>query len=171
MEQQEKQAKAQISKLAKEGLRDSARVIAKVLVRTRHHISRTYQMKTQLESVGMQLATMRTNKAMASAMGNVVTIMAKMNHTMNIPALQQVLMQFEREHGKMEMTQEMMDDAMGDVLSADDEENRTDEIISQVMDELGLENRTAMNTADAPAQEMGATDSNALQARLDALQK
>lgn len=174
MEQQEKRVKAQIKKLAKEGQLDAARIMAKDLVRTRHHITRTYQMKTQLQSVSMQLATMRTNEAMASAMGNVVTIMAKMNQSMNLPAMQQVLMQFEMEHGKMEMTQEMMDDAMGDVLAADDEEEQTDEIISQVMDELGLENQTAMNavgSSSAEPQQMNAADNAALQARLDALQK
>lgn len=76
-------------------------------MRTRNHIARTYQMRTQLQSVSMQLSTMRTNEAMAGAMGNVVKIMAKMNKSMNLPATQNVLMQFEMEHGKMEMTQEM----------------------------------------------------------------
>ena len=55
----------------------------------------------------MQLSTMRTNEAMTSAIGNTVKIMAKMNKSLNLPAMQQVLMQFEMEHGKMEMTQEM----------------------------------------------------------------
>lgn len=173
MEMQEKSVKGQIKKLAKEGQVDAARIMAKDLVRTRHHITRTYQMRTQLQSVSMQLATMRTNEAMAGAMGNVVGIMAKMNQSMNLPAMQQVLMQFEMEHGKMEMTQEMMDDAMGDVLAADDEEAQTDEILSQVMDELGLENQTKINTvggsSGVPAQ--AAADNSALQARLDALQK
>ncbi len=160
----------------------------------------------------MQLSTMRTNEAMAGAMGNVVKIMAKMNSSMNLPAMQNVLMQFEMEHGKMEMTQEMyvaiafrylyftrpsrfvlsgvltsvsflclrfvalcrMDDAMGDVLAGADEEEQTDEILNQVMDELGLENSKLMNTAEPsssqPAQ-FGVAEDQALQARLNALQK
>lgn len=174
MEMQEKNVKTQIKKLAREGQVDAARIMAKDLVRTRFHITRTYQMRTQLQSVSMQLATMRTNEAMASAMGNVVNVMAKMNRSMNLPAMQQVLMQFEMEHGKMEMTQEMMDDAMGDVLGADNEEEQTDEIIDQVMDELGLENQDKMNAAatstSTPAHGVAAEDPG-LQARLNALQK
>lgn len=175
MEMQEKRVKSQIKKLAKEGQLDAARIMAKDLVRTRSHITRTYQMRTQLQSVSMQLATMRTNEAMASAMGNVVGIMAKMNQSMNLPQMQNVLMQFEMEHGKMEMTQEMMDDAMGDVLAGDDEEAQTDEILNQVMDELGLENATQLNAVSGassnPTAAANATENSALQARLDALQK
>lgn len=174
MEMQEKNVKTQIKKLAKGSQLDAARIMAKDLVRTRHHITRTYQMRTQLQSVSMQLSTMRTNEAMSSAMGNVVQVMAKMNQSMNLPAMQQVLMQFEMEHGKMEMTQEMMDDAMGDVLGADNEEEQTDEIINQVMDELGLENETKMNavtSANANPTHGVAAEDPGLQARLNALQK
>lgn len=67
-----------------------------------------------------------------------------------------------------------MDDAMGDVLAGADEEEQTDEILNQVMDELGLENSAKMNSA-APsgvAQPVyGAAEDASLQARLNALQK
>lgn len=172
MEAQERSIKIQIKKLAKQGQVEAARIMAKDLVRVRNHITRTYQMRTQLQSVSMQLSTMRTNEAMAGAMGNAVKIMARMNKSLNLPAMQQVLMNFEMEHGKMEMTQEMMDDAMGDALAGPDEEELSEEILNQVMDELGLEGSQQMNSAAAGNAQPVANDpqhDQAIQSRLDAL--
>lgn len=39
---------------------------------------------------------------------------------------------------KMEMTQEMMGDAIDDAFEADDEEEETDNLVNQVLDEIGL---------------------------------
>lgn len=139
MEAQEGKLKIQIKRTAKEGQVEAARILARDLVRTRAHVTRMYQMRTQMQSVSMQLTSMRTNEAMANAMGSAVKMMARINQSMNLPAMQNAMMQFEMEHGKMEMTQEMVDDAMGDVLGGADEESLTDDVINQVMDELGLE--------------------------------
>eukprot|EP00178_Gracilaria_changii_P000078 TRINITY_DN1006_c0_g1_i3.p4 TRINITY_DN1006_c0_g1~~TRINITY_DN1006_c0_g1_i3.p4 ORF type:complete len:177 (-),score=48.48 TRINITY_DN1006_c0_g1_i3:1651-2181(-) len=176
METQEQRLKVQIKKTAKEGQLDAARILARDLVRTRAHITRMYQMRTQLQSVSMQLTSMRTNESMASAMGNVVKIMSRINQTMNLPAMQNVMMQFEMEHGKMEMTQEMIDDAMGDVLSGADEEAQTDDVINQVLDELGLEQDSklgAVASAHGAPSQMNAEGlgDSALEARMENLRR
>lgn len=175
MEAQENKLKGQIKKTAKEGQLEAARMLAKDLVRTRANITRMYQMRTQMQSVSMQLTAMRTNEAMASAMGNVVKIMGRINQTMNLPAMQNVMMQFEMEHGKMEMTQEMMDDAMGDMLGGADEEAQTDDVINQVMDELGLEQGSKLgaisNATGRPDQVANDQADSALEARMEQLRR
>lgn len=175
MEAQEHKLKVQIKKTAKENQLDAARMLARDLVRTRSHITRMYQMRTQMQSVSMQLTTMRTNESMASAMGNVVKIMSRINHTMNLPAMQNVMMQFEMEHGKMEMTQEMVDDAMGDMLGGADEEAQTDDVINQVMDELGLETGSKLGAVSAgtvaPSQVASTAADSALEARMEQLRR
>lgn len=175
MEAQENKLKGQIKKTAKEGQLEAARMLAKDLVRTRANITRMYQMRTQMQSVSMQLTAMRTNEAMASAMGNVVKIMGRINQTMNLPAMQNVMMQFEMEHGKMEMTQEMMDDAMGDMLGGADEEAQTDDVINQVMDELGLEQGSKLgaisNATGRPDQVANEQADSALEARMEQLRR
>lgn len=174
METQEQRLKVQIKKTARAGQVEAARILAKDLVRTRNNITRMYQMRTQMQSVSMQLTTMRTNESMANAMGNVVKIMGRMNQTMNLPAMQNVMMQFEMEHGKMEMTQEIMDDALGDTLASADEEADTDDVINQVMDELGLEQGTKLGAVSAgtgtPAQQDGLADSE-LEKRMEELRR
>lgn len=175
MEAQEHKLKGQIKKTAKEGQLEAARMLAKDLVRTRANITRMYQMRTQMQSVSMQLTAMRTNEAMASAMGNVVKIMGRINQTMNLPAMQNVMMQFEMEHGKMEMTQEMMDDAMGDMLGGADEESQTDDVINQVMDELGLEQGSKLgavsNATGTPGQLADQAADSELEKRMEQLRR
>eukprot|EP00180_Rhodochaete_pulchella_P001462 Plantae.Rhodophyta-Rhodochaete_pulchella.ctg22754.p1 GENE.Plantae.Rhodophyta-Rhodochaete_pulchella.ctg22754~~Plantae.Rhodophyta-Rhodochaete_pulchella.ctg22754.p1 ORF type:complete len:224 (+),score=59.44 Plantae.Rhodophyta-Rhodochaete_pulchella.ctg22754:217-888(+) len=137
LEHQEKTIQMQIRKVAREGQMSSARIMAKDLVRTRQNVSKMYQMRTQLQSVSMQMTTMQTTQAMSDAMGSVVRTMTAMNQQFNLPSMQQVVMEYEKQSGKMEMTQEMMDDAMEDVMGIDEADE--DEVINQVMDELGLE--------------------------------
>lgn len=137
MEIQEKKVKLEIRKVAKAQQMDAARILAKDLARTRAHISKMYQMRTQMQSIGMQMSAMRTQEAMTSAMGNAVGMMAKMNQQMNLPAMQQMMMQFELEQGKMEIGQEMMDDAM-DSVSGVEEGEEAERILNEVLTEAGM---------------------------------
>lgn len=51
---------------------------------------------------------------MAQSMGKTAQTMAKMNKQMDPQKMAKTLAQFERENMKMEMSGEMMDDAMGE---------------------------------------------------------
>lgn len=46
----------------------ACKVMAKDLVRTRRHIHKFYQMKTQLQAVSLRIQTLRSNQQMAEAM-------------------------------------------------------------------------------------------------------
>jgi charged multivesicular body protein 2A len=59
-----------------------------------------------------------------------------MNRNMNLPAIQRIAMEFERENDMMDQRQEMMDDAIDDTF--EDEEEESDEIVNQVLDEIGI---------------------------------
>jgi division protein CdvB (Snf7/Vps24/ESCRT-III family) len=56
---------------------------------------------------------------------------------MNLPAIQRIAMEFERENDMMDQRQEMMGDAVDDAF--EDEEEETDEIVNQVLDEIGID--------------------------------
>jgi charged multivesicular body protein 2A len=57
---------------------------------------------------------------------------------MNLPALQRIAMEFERENDIMDQRQEMMDDAIDDVTGLEDEEEG-EEVVNQVLDEIGID--------------------------------
>lgn len=61
-----------------------------------------------------------------------------MNRQMNLPALQRIAMEFEKENDIMDQRQEMMDDAIDDVTGIEDEEEG-EEVVNQVLDEIGID--------------------------------
>src|SRR5579862_4236959 len=67
-----------------------------------------------------------------------------MNRNMNLPAIQRIAMEFERENDMMDQRQEMMDDAIDDTF--EDEEEESDEIVNQVLDEIGIDLSQSVST-------------------------
>ena len=57
---------------------------------------------------------------------------------MNLPALQRIAMEFEKENDIMDQRQEMMDDAIDDATGMEDEEESED-VVNQVLDEIGID--------------------------------
>ena len=64
--------------------------------------------------------------------------MVKMNKQMNLPQLQGVMQEFEKQSEMMGMKQEMLDDAIDDAMDDGEEEEETEFEVNKVMDELGL---------------------------------
>jgi hypothetical protein len=77
------------------------------------------------------------------SMKGATQILGSMNRTMNLPALQRIAMEFERENDIMDQRQEMMDDAIDDMTGVD-EEAEGDEVIEQVLEEIGVDLKQAV---------------------------
>ncbi|KAK9353322.1 Snf7 family [Lipomyces doorenjongii] len=136
LEQQEKKLIAEIKKSAKNNQVGACKIQAKDLVRTRKYIQKFYQMKTQLQAVSLRIQTVRSNEQMMQSMKGATRLLGSMNRSMNLPALQKIAIDFERESDMMDQRQEMMDDAIDDAM--EDEEEESDEIVNQVLDEIGI---------------------------------
>jgi charged multivesicular body protein 2A len=61
-----------------------------------------------------------------------------MNKAVDVPAINKMMADFERENAKTEMMQEIMGDAMDDALGDGDTEEEEDAIVNQVLDEIGI---------------------------------
>lgn len=72
------------------------------------------------------------------AMKGATMALGSMNRTMNLPSLQRIAMEFERENDIMEQRQEMMDDAIDDAMDMGLEEEG-DEVVEQVLEEIGVD--------------------------------
>lgn len=103
-------------------------------------------MRSQLQKISLRLQTHRTNEQMMQAMKGATMALGSMNKSMNLPALQRIAMEFERENDIMEQRQEMMDDAIDDAMDTGIEEEG-DEIVEQVMEELGVDLNQAVSYA------------------------
>ncbi|KAF3930678.1 hypothetical protein ABW19_dt0207903 [Dactylella cylindrospora] len=183
LETQEKKLIQDIKKSAKNGQIGAAKIQAKDLVRTRKYVQKFYEMRTQLQAVSLRIQTVRSNEQMMQSMKGATQLLGSMNRSMNLPALQRIAMEFERENDIMSQREDMMTDAI-DEISGLDEEEETDEVLNQVLDEIGVdlsnalgETPTGLGTAEAQkegrvAQAVGGdADDDDLQARLDSLRR
>ena len=72
------------------------------------------------------------------SMKGATSLLGSMNRSMNLPALQRIAMEFEKENDIMDQRQEMMDDAIDDVTGLEDEEESED-VVKEVLDEIGID--------------------------------
>lgn len=90
-----------------------------------------------------------------------------------MPAMQKMMMEFEKQNEMMEFKSEMMDDTMDDIFAADDEEERTDVMVSQLLDEIGVSlvgsMANAPMTAASPGPLANEAEDDELKARLNSL--
>jgi len=107
-------------------------------------------MRTQLQAVGLRIQTLRSNQQMADAMRGATRAMKSMNRGLNLPQIQRIMNDFERESATMDMKEEMMSDAVDDVMDdeLEDEEEESDKILKQVLDEIGV--GISQQLVDAP---------------------
>lgn len=149
LEREEKRLTMEIKKMARQNQMKAVKIMARDLVRTRQYIGKFIEMRSQLQGCALKLQTVKTHAAMADAMSSTALAMKKMNKAVDVPKINQMMMEFERENMKSEMMQEMMGDAMDDVMDNDEEEE--DRIVDQVLDEIGID----MSEGIPNAPEMG----------------
>ncbi|DAZ97007.1 TPA: hypothetical protein N0F65_011922 [Lagenidium giganteum] len=155
MQNQEKKLIIEIKKMAKEGQISSVKIMAKDLVRTRQHVNKFYTMRSQLQAVALRLETAKSAEAMTSALAGTTKAMQAMAKSMNLPRLNQIMMEYTKESERMEMQQEMIGDTIDDVMDADQDEEETDKIVGQVLDEIGID--LTGNVPEAPVAQAAAT--------------
>ncbi|XP_059620248.1 charged multivesicular body protein 2a [Phlebotomus argentipes] len=139
MEQQEKKVIADIKKLAKEGQMDAVKIMAKDLVRTRRYVKKFMLMKANIQAVSLKIQTLKSQNTMAQAMKGVTKAMQNMNKQLNLPQIQKILHDFERQSEMMDMKEEMINDAIDDAMEDEGDEEESDAVVAQVLDELGLQ--------------------------------
>lgn len=63
-----------------------------------------------------------------------------MNRGLNLPAIQRIMNEFERESATMDMKEDMMSEAVDDAMDneTEDEEEEGDKILKEVLDEIGV---------------------------------
>ncbi|KAG4065757.1 hypothetical protein HA402_012435 [Bradysia odoriphaga] len=139
MEQQEKKIIADIKKLAKEGQMDAVKIMAQDLVRTRRYTKKFMLMKANIQAVSLKIQTLKSQNTMAQAMKGVTKAMQNMNRQLNLPQIQKILQEFEKQSEIMDMKEEMINEHIDDAMEDEGDEEETDAVVSQVLDELGLQ--------------------------------
>ncbi|KAL0488917.1 vacuolar protein sorting protein VPS2 [Acrasis kona] len=124
MEQEEKKQIIEMKNMAKKNQTETLKIMAKNLVQTR--------------SISLQITTMASTQEMTMAMKKCGRVMAAMNKQMNMPEMQRIMREFAKESEVMDMKEEMVGDAIDDVMEGDNDEEEEEELVNQVLDEIGL---------------------------------
>lgn len=138
LEREEKRITIDIKKMAKEQQMGAVKIMAKDLVRTRAHITKFIEMRSHLQSCGLKLQTVKSHQAMADAMKNTTKAMITMNKVVDAPAISKMMAEFEKENMKSEMMQEIMGEMLDDAMAEPGDEEESEAIVSQVLDEIGI---------------------------------
>jgi len=138
LERQEKKLVVDIKKMAKSGQMEAVKIMAKDLVRTRNFVKKFILMRANIQAISLKIQTLKSQAAMANAMKGVTKALRSMNKRLNLPQLQKIMMQFERESEIMDLKEETISDTIDDVIGEGDEDEETDVIVNQVLDELGI---------------------------------
>lgn len=153
MEQQEVKLKNDIRKNAKANQMDSVKIMAKDLVRTKSQIKKFELMKANLQAISIKTATLKSQTNMAQAMRGVTQGLVRMNRQMNLPQIQRVIHEFQKQTDIVDMKEEMINDVMDDVFEEETDEQESDQIVNQVLDELGIEMNQTLSSLPASAKD------------------
>ena len=119
---------------------------AQELVRIRRQRERLVGAGSTMSALSMQATAMASSVAMAGAMGAAGKTMAALNKRMEAADVRGSLRAFAVESERMGMTEEMLDDSLADAFGDDDEEAEA-EIVSSVLDEIGIDLRASLAPA------------------------
>lgn len=74
-----------------------------------------------------------------------------MNARVNLPGIQKIMMEFDKQNQMMEMKEEMMSDSMDAAFDEEGVEEESEEIVSKVLDEIGINlNESVCLACDSP---------------------
>lgn len=184
---QETKLTTEIKKLCKNGQIKQAKIKSKDLIRTKNYIKKFELMETKLNMINLRIQSIKTTDLMSKSVKEASGLLKAMNVGVNLPQLQKISMEFEKQNEIMDQKQEMMDDVLDDVFDSEDEdeEEEVDEFLAKIMDEIDvdLKNRLGEQAPNAELPQtaaegiesaaspiaMGADDD--LQARLDSLKR
>ncbi|XP_065057082.1 charged multivesicular body protein 2b-like [Rhopilema esculentum] len=139
LERQEKQLENEIKKAAKAGNKQLATTLAKQLVQLRKTKTRNLAASGKITAVGHQATAMHATHKMAGSMQTATKAMGAMNKHISPEELARTLQEFEKESAKMDMSEEMINDTLESVFDESGDEEEQDAVVSQVLDEIGIE--------------------------------
>ncbi|XP_029936918.1 charged multivesicular body protein 2Ba [Myripristis murdjan] len=139
LEKQEKQLELEIKKMAKSGNREACKILAKQLVQLRKQKNRTYAVSSKVTCMSTQTKLMNSQMKMASAISTTAKTMQEVNKKMDPQKTLKTMQDFQKENMKMGMTEEMINDTLDEIFDESGDEEESQDIVNQVLDEIGIE--------------------------------
>jgi charged multivesicular body protein 2A len=143
IEREEPRVIRDIQNEAKKGQAKMVQILAKDLVRKRRQREKLVGFMSNMSEVETTIRTMGSVQTIASALKKVTVAMASANKRLNMPELNKVIMEFQKQVFTSDEQMKMMDDSLAE--GNDEEEEETDAVVSQVLDEIGVDMAAVMS--------------------------
>lgn len=169
LEKLEKKLELEIKQAAKSGNKEVLPVLAKQLVNLRNQKKKTYTVGSRIQNIGTHGKLMQSNMKMAEAMASTTKSMKAMNVTFDPMKTAKTMQEFEKQNMKMTMTDEMINETLDDIMNDSGDEEEQDAIVSQVLDEIGIE--ITGKLLDAPRVHKGALGEKSAEIKDDDIEK
>eukprot|EP01083_Nonionella_stella_P074001 200486_1 len=137
-EMEEKKLIQEMKKLAEKNQLKSVRIMAKDLVRIRKSQEKFVGLVAHLRGLSLKMQENASVAALTESMRNCTKSMYALNKTMNLPQLQKIMMEFEKQSEQLDMKQEVMGDALDDALGDEEDEEEENEALQKICDEIGI---------------------------------
>lgn len=148
IENEEFKIKQSIKQHVKNGNNDSAKVLAKGLVKSQKAKLRIHTTKAHMNSVAMTMQSQLSMMKQANVMKKSTAVMSAMNEMVCIPEVKATMDAMAAEMLKAGLIEEMAEDALS-VLDDDDIEDAADVEVSKVLDELLGEKLNPLKVEDS----------------------
>lgn len=166
LEKQEKQMEAEIKKMAKSGNREACKILAKQLVQLRKQKNRTYAVSSKVSSMQTRTKLVNSQMKMADAMSASAKTMQAVNKKMDPEKTLKTMQDFQKENMKMGMTEEMINDTLDEIFDESGDEEESQDIVNQVLDEIGIEISGKMVRAPAAGKSVPGAAASSKQATI-----
>lgn len=121
LDRQEQKQILEIKRMAQKNQPEVVRSMANDLVRVRGHLRKLLKMKQNLQGVSIQLQTLESQQSISRAVFHATMALRAMNKQMNMPKMQAVLKEFEKQSQVMEIKEDMINETMDDVTGFEED--------------------------------------------------
>ncbi|GFZ17688.1 vacuolar protein sorting-associated protein 2.3 [Actinidia rufa] len=128
----EKKLVAEIKRTAKTGNEAATKILARQLIRLRQQIAKLQSSRAQMRGIATHTQAMSAQSSVAVGMKGASKAMEAMNKQMAPAKQAKVILEFQKQSAQMDITTEMMSDAIDDALDNDEAEDETEELTNQV---------------------------------------
>ncbi|KAI3655609.1 hypothetical protein MP638_006096 [Amoeboaphelidium occidentale] len=136
IEQEEAKVKRSLKEAAKRGDKSICTSLAKEIVHSRKAKDRIITSKAQLNSITLQLQQQMAQVKIAGSLKKSTEIMKMVNRLVKLPEISKQMEEMSREMMKAGIIEEMMSDAMDNVLDEEDVEVEAEDEVNKVIMEI-----------------------------------
>uniref|UniRef100_A0A0N5AVN0 Charged multivesicular body protein 2b n=1 Tax=Syphacia muris TaxID=451379 RepID=A0A0N5AVN0_9BILA len=149
LERQEKELEEKIKKLAKAGQKEACTSLAKQLVQIRKQQTRNDSMTAHLNAIQAQNTNAYSAAKMAQVAGNATKVMKNMEKQFDYSKISKNLREYAAFQERFGLTDEMVNETLDSMLDVSGDEEETDAIVNQVLDELNIDMNAQVITNSA----------------------